>query len=223
MNCSPPRRLNVLVMYPEPIVRAGLVETLRRNANFDIRVHDGDAPAPAALPFDVVIADYDGALRLATSEPATTGSPFARPRILTLTASGREADIRRAVDAGIHGYLLLDGSLDELVEGVKALGAGARYLCAAASRRVADSLSAATLTLREQGVLEHVALGHTNKTIAAELGVEMSTVKAHVRAIMSKLGAISRTHATGIAVARGLVDEHMPSRGERRKLVTMNY
>jgi ATP/maltotriose-dependent transcriptional regulator MalT len=59
-------------------------------------------------------------------------------------------------------------------------------------------------------VLRLVAAGQPNKAIARQLAIELGTVKSHVRAIMTKLGAISRTQAASIAVSRGLVAEARP-------------
>jgi two-component system NarL family response regulator len=71
---------------------------------------------------------------------------------------------------------------------------------------MADSLTHAKLTRREEEVLRLVVAGESNKTIARHLEIEVGTVKSHMTAIMTKLGATSRTQAAGIAATRGLVD-----------------
>ena len=212
MNHSPSRHLNVWVMHPDPIVCAGLMAALREHASFDISVHEIDDPASNGPPIDVVIADYSNAMQLAHSDADNKDGRLAKSRILALTANDREADIRRAIQTGIHGYLLLGGSLDELTDGVKAVGSGMRYLCPVVAQRMADSLAGETLTARENEVLRLVATGQPNKTIARHLAIELGTVKSHVSAIMTKLGAVSRTQAASIAASRGLVDEREPTR-----------
>jgi two-component system NarL family response regulator len=72
---------------------------------------------------------------------------------------------------------------------------------------MADSLTHATLTSRETEVLQLMASGESNKGIARKLQIEVGTVKSHMSAIMTKLGASSRTQAAGIAATRGLVEE----------------
>jgi two-component system NarL family response regulator len=124
-----------------------------------------------------------------------------------LTSNDREADIRRAIEAGVQGYLLLGGTLDELVAGVTAVAKGMRYLCRSVAERMADSLTRTPLTSRETEVLQLVARGESNKEIARRLRIELGTVKSHMSAIMTKLNASSRTHAAGIAATRGLVQE----------------
>lgn len=210
MNHGLSRQLNVLVKHHDPIVCAGLVAELRQYASFEIRVHGVGSPASNGPSIDVVIADYNNAMLLAGLDVRKSHGRLAEPKILALTANDREADIRRAIQAGVHGYMLLGGSLHELIEGVKTVGSGARYLCPAAAQRMADSLAGVTLTLRENEVLRLVSEGQSNKAIARQLAIELGTVKSHVSAVMTKLGASSRTQAASIAVTRGLVDERGP-------------
>lgn len=210
MNHIPNRLLNVMVTYPDPIVCTGLVTALRQHDDLQVFVEGiGDATGQPAT-FDVVIADYSNAMRLMQGRRQSAPGKPAGSRVLALTANDRESDIRRAVQAGVHGYLLLGGSLVELVDAVRAVGAGARCLCPVAAQRMADSLAGAVLTMRENQVLRLVATGHCNKEIARHLAIELGTVKSHVSAIMAKLGAISRTQAASIAVNRGLVEEQRP-------------
>ncbi|MDM0022293.1 response regulator transcription factor [Variovorax saccharolyticus] len=211
MNRLPIRPLNVMVTYPDPIVCTGLVTALRQHEDLQIFVDGSDDATCRPVHIDIVIADYPNALRLIQEGRQSAHGKAAGPRILALTANDREADIRRAVQHGVHGYLLLGGSLVELVDAVRAVGNGARYLCPVAAQRMADSLAGAVLTLRENQVLRLVATGHCNKEIARHLAIELGTVKSHVSAIMTKLGAISRTQAASIAVNRGLVDEQKPT------------
>jgi two-component system NarL family response regulator len=130
-------------------------------------------------------------------------------RILSLTSNEREADIRRAIESGVHGYLLAGGPLHELIDAVRTVGGGMRYMSMSVARRMADSLTRVALTSREAEVLALVATGQPNKVIARRLSISLGTVKSHVSAIMVKLGAASRTEAARIAAARGLVVEHL--------------
>jgi DNA-binding NarL/FixJ family response regulator len=88
------------------------------------------------------------------------------------------------------------------------------------AQRMADSLTRASLTMRETEVLRLVATGQSNKAIARLLMIELGTVKSHMSAIMGKLGANSRTHAVRIATARGLVEEHQPAEASLRSFRT---
>lgn len=209
MNHHPPRHSNVLVMHPDPILSAGLVAALRQHATFEVFVHGLDHLGPQGPQVDVVIADYSNAMRLTEPGARKSHGLLDEARILALTSNDREADIRRAIEAGVHGYLLVGGPLNELSDGVAAVASGLRYMSLSVAQHMADSLTRATLTSREIEVLRLVATGQPNKAVARQLGIELGTVKSHVSAIMAKLGASSRTHAARIAATRGLVEDHV--------------
>jgi two-component system NarL family response regulator len=82
-----------------------------------------------------------------------------------------------------------------------------RYLSAELSRCVADSFTRIGLTSRETDVLQLLAQGQCNKSIARELGIGVGTVKTHVKGLFDKLGATARTHAVVLATRRGLVGD----------------
>jgi DNA-binding NarL/FixJ family response regulator len=202
-----PRRSNVLVIHDDPLLRVGLVAALRQHAAFEVVIDSVDGLRPCGPPIDVVIADYHNAMRLADEAVRGAHRPLAAPRILALTSNDREADIRHAIKAGVHGYLLLGGPLEELIEGVTKVANGVRFLCRTVAQRMADSLTHASLTSRETEVLQLLIAGNSNKAIARHLEIAVGTAKSHVRAIMTKLGATTRTQAAGIAASRGLVEE----------------
>jgi DNA-binding NarL/FixJ family response regulator len=207
MNIRPVRRIQLLVEHTDPIVAAGLVAALREQPAFDVLVHGAEPLVSPEVAVDVVIADYANALRLADRNVRFGQGLPDGAKILVVTNNDREADIRRAIEAGVYGYILVGGSLRELVDGVTAVANGLRYMSPPVAHRMADSLTRAVLTSREVEVLRLVASGRSNKIIARDLAIELGTVKSHVSAIMAKLGASSRTQAAGIAASRGLVDE----------------
>ena len=206
MNYATPNRLAVLVMHHDPLLRVGIAMALRQHDAFDVfEGSPGDVESHQPR-IDVVVADYGQAIALASPANCANRAPSAAPKVLALTWNDKEADVRRAIEAGVHGYLLMGGEFRDLVEGVPAVAGGMRYLCRSVAQRMADSLTRIALTSREIEVLRLVVTGEPNKVIARHLKIEIGTVKSHMSAIMSKLGATSRTHAAGIAVNRGLVD-----------------
>lgn len=207
MNYMQTRRCTVLVMHPDPILSAGLVTALRGRPTLDVLVQGVDSFESTGNGVDVVITDYADAVRLTDAAARRVHSLPDTARILALTSNCREADIRRAMQAGVHGYLVVGGPLTELLDSVTVLAGGSRYMSLSVAQRMADSLTRATLTCRETEVLQLVATGQPNKVIARQLQIELGTVKSHISAIMAKLDASSRTHATRIAAARGLVDD----------------
>lgn len=224
MNYLQPRRSTVLVMHPDPIFSAGLVTALRQAATLEVVVHEGDGLGPGESRVDVVITDYDAAMRLVEDPVARESRAVPETaRILAVTSNCREADIRRAIQAGVHGYLLIGGPLTELIESVNVVAGGARYLSLSVAQRMADSLTRATLTSREVEVLRLVALGQPNKVIARQLRIELGTVKSHISAIMAKLDASSRTHAARIAASRGLVEDLSTPEGNPGPIRTRTF
>jgi len=128
-----------------------------------------------------------------------------------MTMYNREHDVKAAMEAGVHGYLLQGCSIEEFATGVSVLAGGGRYFCLEVAQRIADSLTREPLTPRETDVLRLLALGQCNKSIARQLEITVGTVKGHLRAIFDKLQAGSRTEAVGIAARRGLISEPMRS------------
>jgi DNA-binding NarL/FixJ family response regulator len=204
---EPSSPVNVLALHPDPVVRAGVVASLRQHGGFEVCEQVPDREGPDEIRFDVVIADHAQAMRLAD---AARSGPLAAARILVLTFSGSDSDIRQAVRAGIHGYLLLGSTVTELIDAVIALARGLRHLGRSVAQRIADGLTRTPLTSREIAVLQLVVAGECNKAIARQLCIEVGTVKSHMNAILAKLNASSRTHAAAIAVTQGLVEDRMP-------------
>jgi DNA-binding NarL/FixJ family response regulator len=207
MNLNDHDPIKVLVMHAEPLIAVGLAAALRQCPGFSVQVRDGDgAPADA---IDVIVADYQCGVQIA-SAPDIRASSLKAARVLVMTTHDREHDVRLALEAGVHGYLLLGCPIQELIAGVRTLARGSRYLCLAVAQRMAESLTREALTPREADVLRLLVRGQCNKSIAKQLEIAVGTVKAHVKAIMGKLDASSRTEAASVAAQRGLIDDLLP-------------
>ncbi|WP_232539943.1 helix-turn-helix transcriptional regulator [Azohydromonas aeria] len=201
-----PFRVSVAVLHGDPVIEAGLRALLRPLPEVALL-----APGTAAGA-EVVVTDLRGALAghaLARLEARAEGGPATRaaPRFLVFAPVCREREVRCALQSGVQGYLQQGCTAEEIAAAVRALAGGARHLCPAALECLADSLGRQPLTGREAEVLQLLAQGLANKDIARQLGVALGTVKVHVRAVMDKLQAASRTHAVVIAAQRGLLGE----------------
>jgi DNA-binding CsgD family transcriptional regulator len=102
---------------------------------------------------------------------------------------------------------LLGCSLQDLFEGLRAVGGGGMALGPVVASRVAEWMKQQALTPREEEILGQMMLGRSNKRIATELSVAVGTVKTHVKSILDKLDAASRTEAVAIAQRRGILQE----------------
>ncbi|OEZ57966.1 response regulator transcription factor [Duganella sp. HH105] len=199
-------KVRVLIAHSDAIVNAGLAALL--GAEGDMQLAQGEAMAlPQPVQADVIVLDHKGALeymRRCANAPQHAGT---QARVLIVTQMEREWEVRTAMMAGVHGYLLQNCTPDQVPAAVRSLSRGIRYLSADLSRCVADSFTRIGLTSRETDVLQLLAQGQCNKSIARELGIGVGTVKTHVKGLFDKLGATARTHAVVLATRRGLVGD----------------
>ena len=122
-------------------------------------------------------------------------------RVLIVTTFGRPGYLRRALDAGVRGYLLKDQPSEELAAAVRRVAAGGRVVApelAEAAWGGADPLSE-----RERAVLRLAEEGRSNKEIADALGLSPGTVRNYLHEAAGKLGADNRVEAARIARANG--------------------
>jgi len=126
-------------------------------------------------------------------------------RIIVLTTYEGDALARRALKAGVAGYLLKDMIRTELLEAIRSVHIGKRYIPQRIAAELADHYAEDDLSEREIEVLREVARGTSNKIIASHLSISEATVKAHMQNILLKLGASDRTHAVSIATTRGFL------------------
>ncbi|RZI59341.1 MAG: response regulator transcription factor [Rubrivivax sp.] len=217
------RSIVIELSHELPVVEAGLRQILGAWPEFEVRPpFEGTDPArdPPRAP-DVLILDPERALRPVVAPNGSIGSigsigpvgPVATlwPQRLIVAMDGQELDVRAAVASGVRGVLLASCSVDEIVRATRAVAAGHRHLCAAATLRLADTLGQPCLTLREGEVLSLVLRGQSNKEMARSLAISVGTIKAHMRTLFSKLGARCRTEALWIAAERGLLTRPAPS------------
>jgi DNA-binding NarL/FixJ family response regulator len=132
----------------------------------------------------------------------------ARPsvRVIALTASMDEARMLGVLRAGADGYVRKDAAPETLLAAVRAVANGKTYIDPAIGHQLLAAHAAGeSLTSRETDVLRQLALGLSNKEIAAALAVSEETVKTHVGHVLSKLQVENRAQAIVQALKRGLV------------------
>jgi DNA-binding NarL/FixJ family response regulator len=216
--------IRVVVVDDQPVVRAGVVRILGPIDGFEVvaECDDGDQVVTAVADHrpDVVLMDVrmrriDGVA--ATRMLVEAGES---PPVLVLTTFDDDDVLWGALDAGAAGFVLKDCPAEDLLAAVRAVAAGAAWLdprvaprVLDAMRRVAgarqfDAARIAALSEREHAVLKLMARGATNSEIAAELFISEATVKSHVGALFSKLGARDRAAAIVYAYDHGLVAPH---------------
>jgi DNA-binding NarL/FixJ family response regulator len=164
----------------------------------------------------VLIADDDDLMRAGLAAVLSAGSGSSS-RVLILTTFEQDDYVFGALRAGASGFLLKRTRPEELIAAVHTVAAGEALLSPSVTRRVIDRVAGdrptvapdappvEELTPREREVLELIAQGLSNAEIAAELTVEESTVKTHVKRILMKLGLRDRVQAVIFAYQTGVV------------------
>jgi two-component system nitrate/nitrite response regulator NarL len=200
--------INVLIVASNPITRMGVAALLAGGTGITVVGQTGGGIGIAdeidLYRPDVLIWDWGWDSETDRLRDVRDGLP-----VLALLNSGTQATDAWA--AGARGLLLHDTDVEAMVAAVGALHNGlvviepavAESLLPAASHSLDAPLEA--LTAREMEVLQLVAEGLPNKTIAARLNITDHTVKFHVNAIMGKLGVQSRTEAVVRATRLGLI------------------
>jgi two-component system NarL family response regulator len=202
--------IRMLIVDDHPVVRDGLVAILHQGEpDLEVVGEAGDGleavQAWRTLRPTVTIMDLQlpGQTGLEAIKAIRREDPEAR--ILVLTTFDGDADIHHALEAGARGYLLKSVRRATLIEAVRAVAAGQRYLPPATAARLVDAMDAEKLTARELDVLRLLAKGERNREIADALGLAEPTVKIHVNNLLRKLEVKDRTEAAIVALKRGLI------------------
>jgi DNA-binding NarL/FixJ family response regulator len=131
---------------------------------------------------------------------------FPEARIVVLTTYAGDAQVKRALQAGVQGYLLKGLLRKELLDTIRAVHGGRKRLSPEIAAEIAEHAMDVALTPREIAVLKLIAAGNTNKEIAAQLHISEEGVKGSVKSILLKLGAHDRAHAAVIGLKRGIIE-----------------
>ncbi len=204
-----PDPIRIFIVDDHPVVRAGLTSMLGTQQEIEViaTASSGDAALEAleTTAADVMLLD----LRMPGLSGVKTIQEIRRSgyltRIIVLTSFETDEDIYRAVQAGAQGYLLKDTSLKEMIEAIKNVHAGKRYIPRDIAARLAERMMRAELTARELEILRMLAKGLTNKQIGKVLSISDNTVKNHVNSIIEKLEVCDRTEAATTAIQRGII------------------
>lgn len=208
MNTSSPIR--ILIVDDHPVLREGIAAVLSSETDMVI-VAEASNGLEAVEQFrthrpDITLMDLQMPLMNGTDTIVAIRKEFPDARIIVLTTYSGDALADRALKAGASGYLLKSMLRKELTETIRIVQGGKRRIPPEIAIDMAEHHADDELTEREIEVLRQVAAGNANKIVADHLAISEETVKAHMRNILSKLGANDRTHAVTIALKRGIID-----------------
>ena len=199
--------IRLVLAEDQAMVRGALSALLRLEGDFDVvaEVADGEAAwsAVQSCAPDLLVTDIE--------MPVMTGLELAQKmhaeglatRVVILTTFARAGYLRRALDAGVRGYLLKDAPSAQLATALRQVHAGGRAVdpqLAVAAWGEADPL-----TDRERQVLRLAGEGVASSEIARQLGLSQGTVRNYLSEAIGKLGAANRIEAYRSARAKGLL------------------
>jgi DNA-binding NarL/FixJ family response regulator len=205
-----PKALRLLLADDHFVVRSGLAASLLLEDDMEIAAEAGDAnEAVSAFEIhapDVVLMDLQMGRTSGIDAVAEICKNHPAARILVFSSFARDEDVYRAIRAGALGYLQKTAPREDLLEAIREVAKGNRYLAREIAQRLADRLNRPEPSPREREVLSLIAKGRSNKEAAADLGLSEETVKRHVSNLMAKLGVQDRTQAVTEALRRGLIE-----------------
>jgi two-component system response regulator NreC len=213
--------IRVVIVDDHAILRAGLRRVLEAEPDIEVV---GEAPSADRAVFEAISGRPDVVL-MDVMMPGKTGiegmpavlqaAPDARVLVLSMQDAPRY--VREAFEAGAAGYVLKEAADSEVVDAVRAVAGGERYVHPALGARLvaaeAEERRRAAedpLSDREREVLRLLALGHTNQEIANVLFISVRTAETHRAHIMQKLRLSSRAELVRYALDEGLLDETSP-------------
>ena len=207
----------MLVVDDHAVVRTGLqrildaepdIETVGEAANAERAVFEAMEHKPDIVLMDVVMPGKSGIEIIPALQQAV---PEAKVLLLSMQDDPRY--LREAFAAGASGYVLKEAADTEVVDAIRAVAAGERYVHPALGARLVQAdaeerrrAEEDPLSEREREVLRLLALGHTNQEIAKALFISVRTAETHRAHIMQKLGLSSRAELVRYALAEGLLD-----------------
>jgi two-component system, NarL family, response regulator NreC len=209
--------IRVLVVDDHAVVRAGLRRVLDAEADIETV---GEAPNVERAVFEALEARPDVVL-MDVVMPGKTGiegmpallQAVPDVKVLMLSMQDDLRYVREAFEAGASGYVLKEAADTDVVDAVRAVAAGERYVHPALGARLIAAESeerkraeSDPLSEREREVLRLLALGHTNQEIAALLYISVRTAETHRAHVMQKLGLSSRAELVRYALDHGVVE-----------------
>jgi RNA polymerase sigma factor (sigma-70 family) len=214
------QKQRILIVEDHTILREGLRSLLSSHPEFEIigEASDGreairtmEKLQPNFVLMDLSMPRMDGieAIREIKKQ-------WPRTKILALTVHKTEEYILATLEAGADGYLLKDSTHNELLNAVKVVLSGGRYLCPGISEKIIEGYlegrktvkhhsAYETLTSREREILKLIGEGNKNKEIAEHLCISVKTVEKHRSNLMEKLNLHNTSALTAYAMEKGLV------------------
>jgi DNA-binding NarL/FixJ family response regulator len=218
-------KIRVLLADDHTVVRYGLrmlletaddMEVVAEAANGREAVELAQRLAPQVAVLDVIMPQLNGldaARRIGREAPQT--------KILILSTYAHDHFVEQALAASVSGYLTKETAASELLRAIRAIVAGKQYFSPSMSKKVIEfapnraaprrlTFSGKPLTARESEVLQLIAEGDSNKTIADKLHISIKTIEKHRQSVMQKLNIHETAGLTRYAINHGMIQVQPP-------------
>lgn len=201
--------IRILVVDDHFMVRIGLCASLNVEPDMSVVAEAANGEEalrayrehkPSLVLMDVRLPGMGG-----IDAAAAIRREFPNADILMLSTHAGEEEIYRSLQAGAAGYIMKSAAREQLLQAIRQVCHGERYIDPGLTSLLAARLSHRSLTSRELEVLQMIVKGLSNKEIAAALNIAEVTVKLHVSHVLEKLNVNDRTHAATEALKRGII------------------
>jgi DNA-binding NarL/FixJ family response regulator len=203
------KKIRILIADDHPVVRLGLVSLIKTQNDMEVAAEAASGTEVLEQlrkkKPDVALIDLRMPQMGGLDTIAALKKEFPQVKAIVVTTYQGEEEIYKALQAGALGYLLKDSIQEELLEGIRAVYNGQRFLPSRVAERLAKRIPLSDLTERELEILTLIVKGKSNKEIAADLEIAEGTVKNHVLKILDKLQVTDRTQAATAAISRGIL------------------
>ena len=203
--------ITVLLADDHEVVREGLRLALLRSPHIRVvgEAPDGETAVslaerrrPDVIVMDLRMPGMDG---IEATEEIMRRLPDAR--VLIFTAYSERALLQRGLESGARGYILKEAPHETLLRAIEKVAAGETFVDPALMSVLTGARGGTdVLTPREREILQLLADGMSNADVAGQLFISQETVKSHVRHILTKLEADTRTQAVAIALREAIID-----------------
>ncbi|MGE8612691.1 MAG: response regulator [Achromobacter veterisilvae] len=210
--------ITVMLADDHTLLRAGLRRLLEHAGDISVEGEAGNGAEALALlarrPWDLLVLDMSMPGRDGVDLIRQIRNEHPKLPILVLTMHGEQQYAVRAIKAGAAGYLTKDSAAEELVEAVRKVAGGGRYLSRSLAENIAferhgdaDSLPHLLLSDRELSVFRHLASGLNNSDIARLLFLSVKTISTYKSRILVKMRLRNQADLVRYAIRHRLVDE----------------
>ena len=201
--------IKVMIVDDHPLVRVGMATVVNQQADMAIAAEVDGGPRVLELfrthrP-DVVLMDLRLRGESGTRLTSAIRAEFPDARVLVISNYDGDEDIHQALAAGAMGYLFKSVVEDELVDAIREVNAGRRYLPKGVAARLHEHKSGSHLTRREEEILDLLGKGLSNRELGQVLGVSEDTVKTHLKSLFRKLDVSDRAEAVREGLRRGFI------------------